>query len=221
MAFEYPELLKVFDDLFTSYRFEPFPDYLKNNHLTGVDPLLFPYAEDSLEYYDILHTYVKEYVALFYNDKVSPTADQQLVSFWNQFSASFPNGLPILSIESMVSVFTQFIFMVTGWHTHVGNVSPYSWDPAFAGPAMGDGHMMTLPQVLFAQNLVTMGTAGDMPMLLHDFSHIMLNDESKAVLSKFQKSLNELSQKIDDRNKKRRWVYNCFNPKFMGTSIAV
>jgi len=153
--------------------------------------------------------------------KKLPTEDKTLVTFWNHLSVSFPNGLPKLSIESLVSVLTQFIFTVTGWHTHVGNVSPYSWDPAFAGPAMGDGHTMTLPQVLFAQNLITLATAGDFPMITQDYSHMMVNEESKAVLQKFQKSLNELSQIIDERNKTRRWVFNSFNPKYFATSIAV
>jgi len=221
MSFEHPELLRAFDDIFTSYRFEPFPEHLKNINMTGVDPKLFPLGQDALDYYDILNTFVKEYVAVFYDETELPTADKTLVTFWNELSVSFPNGLPPLSIQSLVSVLTQFIFMVTGWHTQVGNVSPYSWDPAFAGPAMGDGHAMTLPQVLFAQNLVTLATAGEMPMLMQDYSHMMVNDESKEVLYKFQKSLDELSQKIDERNKTRTWVFNSFNPKYIATSIAV
>jgi len=37
--------------------------------MTGVDPKLFPLGQDAIEYYDILNTFVKEYVALFYDEK--------------------------------------------------------------------------------------------------------------------------------------------------------
>jgi len=220
LAFTHDSLPQVLDISYKSLKYETFPQFLKRQGMDKVDPDLFPMALDGLEYYQIVYKYVHDYVNIYYKNDGAVEHDAQIQEFWKKLTDLFPCKLPSLSKDALIQYITQFIFTVSGWHSQAGNVSAYFRDPAFAAPACPEGLLMSYPPMTFIQTLIAVGTAGNMPQVTDDWSHLMLDDESKKVLSIFRQELIELSKVIDSRNEKRI-CYNNFNPKYIHSSISV
>jgi hypothetical protein len=105
----------------------------------------FPYATDGLALYDILQTYSKEYLNIFFPDE-SVVQDPAVRAWWQGIVSLAPTlGLgPLNRAQQLIDLLTQVMFTVTGFHSQVGRVSPYLLDPAFltckirAGSQMSD-----------------------------------------------------------------------------------
>jgi len=220
VSFTYPTLRTVLDDTFVNYKYETYAQYLKRTGMHDVDPKLFPPGQDGMDYWNVVHKYVSSYLRVFYANDQALLEDVEFFTFWKAYSESFPSGLPEPTLDSVAEVLTQFIFYVTGMHTHVGTVAAYARDPAFAAGCVGEGQILSFPQNFYCQAIITVGTSGDMPAVLDNWSHLMPNDESKKVFDQFHEDLVALSKTIDERNNTRT-VYNNFNPKYIETSISV
>jgi len=220
VSFTYPTLKTVLDDTFANYRYETYANYLKRVGLDNVDPKLFPPGQDGMDYWKVVHSYVSAYLGVFYNSDQKLIEDVEMGEFWKGYSESFPGGLPPFNLVNVAEVLTQFIFYVTGMHTHVGTVAAYARDPAFAAGCVGEQQIMSFPQNCYCQAIITVATSGEMPMVTDDWSHLYTNIEAKKVFMKFHDDLLKLSATIDERNKTRT-TYNNFNPKFIETSISV
>jgi len=212
---------KIIDDSFTTYKYESFYQYLQRTGMYNVDPNLYPFGQDGMDYWNAVRKYVTEYIYLFYPNEQKLHADKEFVEFWTQYSASFPGGLPPLLLPNVIDVITEFIFYVSGIHTHVGTLGAYCRDPRFAAGCVGEGQSQAYPQHLYTQVALTVGTAGHMPRMLQDWSHLLPNQEAMTVWCKFHEEMCALQTTIEDRNKSRKYAFNNFNPEYIETSIAV
>jgi hypothetical protein len=220
-AWDYSELKKVIDDSYTTYKFESFSQFLQRTGMYNVDPNLYPFGQDGMDYWNAVRKYVTEYIYLFYSNEQKLHADNEFVEFWTQLSATFPGGLPPLLLPNVIEVLTEFIFYVSGIHTHVGSLGAYCRDPRFAAGCVGEGQTQAFPQHLYTQVALTVGTAGQMPRMSQDWSHLLPNKEAMGVWRKFHEEMCELQTTIEARNKSRKHPFNNFNPEYIETSIAV
>jgi len=193
--------------------------------MKDVDPKLYPLAQDGMEFWNILYKYVSSYINIYWKNDQELLNDRELFIFWDVLSKSFPGpGLPSLTLQSIAEVLTQFIFYVSAVHTQVGSVGAYCKEPDFAAGCVGENQRIAFPQNFYAQISITVATAGEMPMMLDDWSHLFERKDAKDVFAIFHNELQQLSKTIDERNKNkkiRKWPFNNFNPAHTETSIAV
>jgi hypothetical protein len=220
LAFPHDVLVKYLEDAFTGFKFYTFPQFIESLGMKDVDGSIFPMAEDGLEYWDVVHKYIHDYIHTFYQSEDSLKSDQEVLAFWDQFNSTFPNGIPELSLPNLITVLTQTIHYVSSMHTQAGNTAPYARDPAFTQMAIPSDSLMGAPQMALTQSMLTVATTGKQPMMTENWSHI-IPDEAKGVWNTFHKDLLHLSQQINIRNKQRPWKFNSMNPEHLVTSVAV
>ena len=62
--------------------------------------------------------------------------------FWGYLLKKFP-GMPVeITKANMTTMLTEFIFRVSGFHEHVGNVNVVGLSPSMISPALKKGKLM-------------------------------------------------------------------------------
>jgi Lipoxygenase len=184
----------------------------------------FPYATAGLALYDILQTYTKDYLGIFYPGE-SVVQDPAVRAWWQGIVSLAPTlGLaPLNRAQQVIDLSTQVMFTVTGFHHQVGRVSPYLLDPAFltckirAGSQMSD--IQATVQVL---NLCAL-TGLAQPPLIGDYTHLFLEQNRAraiAAFERYQQALIQLSADIDTRNRRREQPFQTFNPTLLNVSVS-
>lgn len=88
------------------------------------DSLKMPLYEDGIDFYKVVRTYVKDYVALHYADDEAVLNDVGLQEFHKNLNEHLVNNdlTAFTTVEALVDVLATYIYYVTGYHTHVGNL---------------------------------------------------------------------------------------------------
>jgi len=68
--------------------------------------------------------------------------------------------------------------------------------------------------------IVGASTTIKLPTIMDDWSDHFSHDDEKEVYAHWKQNLHQLSAKIDDRNKTRKWLFEDFNPKHVTCSIS-
>ena len=80
-------------------------------------------------------------------------------------------------------------------------------------------------QASFQALNVALMTAKKVPMLMSDFSHLVLNDkhqeQTRAIFGLFRQELGDLANEIDAANVHRARPCNAFNPRTMTSSVSI
>jgi len=203
--------------------FQTFPRAMAAKRIEALGDA-FPYATDGLALYDILQTYTKDYLSIFFPGE-SVVEDPAVRAWWQGIVSLAPTlGLgPLNRAQQLIDLITQVMFTVTGFHCQVGRVSPYLLDPAFltckirAGSQMSD--VQATVQVL---NLCAL-TGLEQPPLIGDYTHLFLEQNKAPVMAAFeryQRALIQLSADIHERNKRREQPFQTFNPTLLNVSVS-
>eukprot|EP00947_MAST-08B_sp_MAST-8B-sp1_P005819 g5819.t1 len=207
-----------------------------------VDDLYCPLG-DSLDLIARIRVYVMEYCDVYYADgdqadeaRIAVSSDDSLRNVFGHCRKWWSNFPAVESKEDLVYVLTEFIFRVTGWHQHIGNVNLSGTSPAAVCPHMKAGRLYgaLLPNTILA--IISYLTAGMVkgigddafPSLIDDWSHLLHDDEkgikAREAFQRFHLSMLEYADVIEKRNaalgRGRRWINNDFNPQFCKISIA-
>jgi type IV secretory pathway TrbD component len=206
----------------------------ESGHAVRVLPALadFPFAEDLLEFRNIVFEYVYSFICLTYQSDADVLHDKQLQSFHRILSeqrerhAGGPFDVPRFSSRMAVAqVLTDYIVTVTGIHTSVGHVSDYLLDPTSASGKVRPGAIMSDVQGVFQVAVIAMATGFPQPALSADFSHMfedLPNSRSAIrIAGEFRTKLLELGRRIDERNEARRIPCNAFHPRFLQSSVSI
>jgi Lipoxygenase len=167
----------------------------------------YPYATDGLALYEILQTYTKDYVGIFFPGE-SVVQDPAVRAWWQGIVSLAPTlGLgPLNRAQQLIDMITQVMFTVTGFHWQVGRVSPYLLDPAFLASKIRAGSQMSdIQATVQVLNLCAL-TGLEQPPLIGDYTHLFLEKDKEHVIAAFeryQQALIQLSADIDKRNKRR------------------
>ncbi len=107
----------------------------------------------------------------------------------------------------------------------VGNVAEYLVDASVATAKLRPNENMADIQASFQALLVAMLTGRPQPLLMNDFSHLLLRDEhfatTQKVFTNFQEDLETLAQAIDARNRVRPYTTEAFQPRLLLSSISI
>ncbi len=234
-------------DLFNSFTDFAFP---RNLRLRGVDDrsLLrdFPYRDDGLLVWSILEDYVSEYIGIYYRTNRDVREDFELQNWLRVLRTAVTDGgfglvsLPkqLTNRDQLIDLLTQIIFIAGPQHSAIAwtqyqymafipNMPGAIYQPIPAEKGMfSDENSLTdfLPDVTrtFAQlnPIASVGTKYD-PKAFTDFGVNSFQDPRAIdVLTKFQRRLEVVEQRISQRNKRRKVCYPGFLPSRMANSTS-
>ena len=232
-----------------SFKEMSFPNDLKNQRLE--DPnLFFPYRDDGKLVWEAIHEFVREYVNLYYKCDRDVVADLELQTWGDEIGGSLEdNKMGIAdfprqfhTINQIVETVGNIIFLATAQHNCV-HYSLYQY-VAFA-PNMPFSLMAPpntdLQTPIFQEDLSKL-----MPPLkdvlvqslgfylnfiqankIGEYKLSQFDREAWEIVRNYQKKLQEISNKINLRNKKRTsdgeksiFNYDLMNPHYMANSIT-
>ena len=197
-------------------KLETFPEMIKRQN---IDTVTLPFHEDGLDYYNIVHKFVSDYVDLYY--KSDSDLDAGVHSFWKSWSDNLPGHLRPLNLDGLKDVVAQTIVIASGHHNQVGTLGEYITDPTFAPFSWVEGELSATPFNALMMPLVYIGANLDQPRIMEDFSHVMLDDKAKAVCHAFTADLQKFVDTVEGRNTKRVRPYSCFNPKYVEMAASI
>lgn len=124
---------------------------------------------------------------------------------------------------------TDWITGVTAVHHLVGGLAPYMLDPRTAGFALKKGKDMKGAEQALLDIALTMGTGHAMPMLVDDYTPLLLQDEhintTTKIFRTFQEDLGRLSDQVNERNRRRvaagSFAFRRFDPRRLRVSVSV
>jgi hypothetical protein len=205
-------------------RYSTFPETIEKKRVAALGDRV-PYATDGVALWNTIRAFVAEYASVFYRPG-ELSADGALRRWWQALCALAPAlGFEPLSEDTqIIDLLTQFMFVVTGFHEHVGGVAEYVLDPAFMGGKIRKGHLMADVQSTVQVLLLLAATGFKQPPLIGDYTHLFLERErsaARAVFARYQQALQALSAAIDSRNQQRVQPYQTFNPVFLQSSVSI
>lgn len=184
-----------------------------------------PYVQDGLDFYRIVHRFVRSYFELYYPDQDSIYSDRTLSDFVAKIE-SFGIDLPELKHgDDLINIMVEYITMVTAFHHHVGTVTEYILDPQASCGKIRPNATMADVQTAVQTLVIALFTSFKQPALLSDFTHLLLHDEhlpkTTEIFNQFQASLIQLGHEIDDRNLKRPYPVTAFHPAYLLSAVSI
>ncbi|HXJ40308.1 MAG TPA: lipoxygenase family protein, partial [Bryobacteraceae bacterium] len=181
-----------------------------------------PYSVDGMDFWNRIEAYVDDCLdaspalaRILYGE-----AGEETRAWWDDLSRQLTKGLPPLDRESLGAVITWLLFIVTGFHAHVGHVAPYVRNAnvnagrPFAGAVMAD------PQNSLQMGVVAVITGLKVPHIDGDFSRSMPDAGALACYKRFQRALADLQEELDRRNGKRVQPFPGFLPRVVPCSVS-
>jgi len=116
-AFDYEGLNEFINDLHSNHKRIAKPDLFKINKTTG----LTPFTRDIQKYWDIMSSFV--------NDFVSQLSEEQVSTFYHTIDNSIDMINPKVHYDTVSDFLTYNLVLVTAWHQYVGSMAPYTFNP--------------------------------------------------------------------------------------------
>eukprot|EP01084_Bolivina_argentea_P294905 507573_1 len=219
-GFEYSSVEKIAKYILDNYDFTPFYERYDLSMKNTPDEI-FPFIIDSKEYYDCIYNFTQNYVNSYYNENDS---DHKYIQY---FYENICKNLKIndennnqCEKNKLCHVITNLICTVTAYHEQVGGVMDYvniklDWLDTKLYKNKSDICQVSKNDFVASAALVML-TGVRNPGIINDFKHILLKDDklekNKQIFDKWQNELNQLAERINQRNKKRRIAFNACNP---------
>ncbi|KAM4595729.1 polyunsaturated fatty acid lipoxygenase ALOX15B-like [Fundulus diaphanus] len=206
----------------------------------------FYYRDDGFRLWDILHSYVKGILKLYYKDDQEVKHDAELQKwireiYANGFLQRQSSGIPqrFNSVSELVKFVTMVIFTGSVQHSAVnsGQFDFGGWmpnlpstmqcpPPTEKGKATEDMIMAALPDKVTTRR--TIDTLFLLTRKYSDFLHFgkypeehFTEEKTLTLIEKFQEDLRKLSEQIKDRNKKLPLPYTYLDPEMVENSVAI
>lgn len=230
-------------------------DYIQYLKRKGIDT---EYYRQSGALLSIYRKFLADYMAYYYPTPGDVVHDRELMAFLRQYIFQ----LEVLSLDQVpsnelfatdseevspekaqllygfvISLFSNFMLVVTAGHEQVGCVSPYVQDVSFCAFRWTPGASIGTKQTATNQALLMSFTSTPMPMLLGtDWSHLFPESSvpregvktPTECFRSFQEDLKAMSERCDaydaaasERSFPENFPMYVTNPKYLETSISV
>uniref|UniRef100_K1R5X6 Allene oxide synthase-lipoxygenase protein n=1 Tax=Magallana gigas TaxID=29159 RepID=K1R5X6_MAGGI len=226
-------------------------EFLKQRGVYCRDGSILPtfyQRDDSLAIYDVIRSYVTDYVSLYYDTSEKLLNDAEIQNFGQElFKPKSENGCGILglpfengrftSVDELVVFLTSMIFTSSVVHAAV-NFAQYdtygyfpNYPPMLKGPPPKNKNPLEekdilniLPDksVILESMLITKILSGRSVNSIGDFEMTYTYDPAAAqIIDKFREDLKSVSRKIHQRNDKVENKYDYLLPEGVPNSISV
>ncbi|OQR84828.1 hypothetical protein ACHHYP_12770 [Achlya hypogyna] len=199
------------------FKYETFPEHRARQN---IDTTTLPFHEDGMDYWNIVRTFVNDYLDLYFKTDTDVTGDVHVNKFWSFLNDKLPFDMRPLTLENLKDFVAHGIFLVSSMHNHLGTIAEYVSDPAFCPSAWVEGELAGRPGTAVRLALIMTATGFTQPAITEDFSHIMLDDAAKAVCHSFTKAVTDQIAVVDARNASRVQPFQSFNPKTMEMAVT-
>jgi len=223
---------KVFDISYTeSIAYKPFSERVEelNPALKKLaDKGKFPYATDGLAYFEVVRSFVREWLSM----AGDAATDKHAKAFYDVMKKS-SNGqkhtLPPLdsSPDAMTNLLSTIIFTVTAYHELIGHVIDYAILPsraAFRLTKNGDPMQADIQAFLLTATIAA-STSIKMPMLMKKFPNFFGAGDAppweRDVWDSFIGNLQVQSDKVQELDEKRDVEFKYFDPSRFECSVSV
>jgi hypothetical protein len=226
-AFTYDAMSQIFDASYTkSVAFQPFskreyiPELIKLSNQNK-----FPYIDQGDEFYDIVRSFVCEWLDL--SGKYAE--DDQAMKFYKSVQETTRGQAyevpDYRSRSDMIELCSQIIFTVTAYHELVGTVVDYSCLPNRAGFRVCENEDCNDVQSFLIQAMITATTNVGIPLLNGKFENFFgvggAPDWEISVWEKFRSTLKEQSKRVQSADLWRDVEFKHFDPQNFECSVSV
>jgi hypothetical protein len=197
LSFPYDTLLRYYDDgarAFDIRRLDVRADAERRNIPATLN---YPYLPQALRYWDVIESYVRDYVERYYPDEPSLQADTVAHGWFEALDRALQHGIrsyvPSLTKEHLIKLCTLIIYSVSVAHTENS-----LWHYALGMPTTvrqdGSGQPIGEVQMTLDFQLVITSPA---TLLLDDISHLALDHEAARIMRGFQGNLWQLQRELE------------------------
>mmetsp|Transcript_56641 Transcript_56641/g.137598 ORF Transcript_56641/g.137598 Transcript_56641/m.137598 type:complete len:740 (+) Transcript_56641:310-2529(+) len=220
LPMEYEGGLKdAFIDLFKNFKFERFPDFIKDR---GLDDCEFHVAAtDGIELHNIISKYVGDFLDYVYPAEDALQEDTAMKNTYMYMVQRIRGLPPEYNLENMKTVFSEILFRVTGWHSSIGNVSMYALNPSLINirlKALENETFVSPKEAAIGVAMIVAVTTVDCPRLSQDWRQVFRNP-SNIPYNKLRLAMAKFESSVNRRNKKRFENVD-FHPKNAALSIT-
>ncbi|MBJ8344363.1 lipoxygenase family protein [Antrihabitans sp. YC2-6] len=214
----------------------------------GVDNpsvLDFPYRDDALLIWDVLHNWVDEYIRAYYHSDADVVGDVELTAFADEVitRGKVKGFRRLTTIEELVEAVTMITFTASAYHasvnypqSHLMTYAPFaSGFTATAAPTTTTGHseadwIKMLPSVFvslanfyFLNVLATIyyRPLGDYRTNVFPFPEAIYDPKVTGALARFRSALQGAENEINVRNMTRSQPYEYLLPSNIPTSTNI
>lgn len=205
---------QLFNDIFSDWKYEPFPKMIKSKR---IDVSNMPLYEDGMLLWNCIKNYVNSYLDLYnYTDNMP----SDVSDYWKHLNSQVNYGLPTLNRENLVDHLTNTIWWCTGGHEYVGSIVEYLVHPDGLIPKVCPGKSIGDVQT-FAQALIIIALTGiRQPSLMDDWKHLF-EEKAHDIVKSLQIELAKVSDIISDRNKNRKIKFWSMDPRILESSVSI
>ena len=254
-GWKYSELARMAKNELQNYEYKPYYakcdlDGLNKLYSKGIynnDELdkIYPFIQDSKDYFDLTYSFVEKYLTIVYGDLQSAESQKKCLDdrFCIAFLKQLCDGLKlnyeneVLKRENnclllLCELLTSMITSVTSYHEMVGTMGDVACvKPDWIGTKIykknGIKELRSPRNDIATTSVLIMLTGVRNPSILNDFSNVFSKtnekefNEIKDVLNEWQSSLKQFATIVDERNKKRRIPFQACNPNVMECSVSI
>jgi len=188
----------------------------------------YSYGEDSVEFINIIREYCTTFVNTYYESDEALINDREFEIWWHQ-SNMHELIIPEITRHELIVHLTYYIFIVTGFHQHVGILNQILKNPDVATWKVRKN--VVGPTIQGAVQVMTIALAtGDPQVELLSYDPIRIlqyDDPNRQTMMNawavFKRKMEKLNDEIEERNasKERKFACQSFLPKRQGISIGV
>ena len=106
------------------YVANPMTEQIVNYESLKKSGMSFPYAEDGLDFYDIVFKFVEGYINIYFTDDSAIHADKSIKRLWLAVRKLPNSGIPStwngMNKNEVIKIISHYIFHVTAVHHIVG-----------------------------------------------------------------------------------------------------
>jgi len=205
----------------------------------AVDPSLeLPLVVDGDGFYNAAKGLVGAYLREYYADGRMNEypgdgpdrcgADKGLKAWRDRINVIAPmSDIPELTCAALEELLSTVVYLVTAGHTHVGALAGEVEDPCFAPWSWREGEQCGTPRTALTQALTFALTSLEQPLLLDDFSHVLLNDkhDARSIWKKFTDDLAAHGAVVDKNNAAREAAggraFRTFDPDVVEVAVGI
>jgi len=224
-----------FEDAYRTYR--QFYEELRSE---GVQMPELPFFEDGLLIHQEIQRYVDSAIDLIYGSgqylcnaryRVDVEAQRFISQFWALSDPATPDFWPQefrgSTCNNLKGLLTEVIFMVTGWHRHVGTVADFFRDTRLASTVWKEGESNTRPRQAHLMMLLAATTNAILPKLSQELSetiygdHTALSDNFRTLNSRMLEVQSEIEQRNQVRQSQNNVPYHNMEPESIEWGVQV
>jgi len=206
------------------YKFELFKDKYFVKEMSDLPDEIYPIATDLKEYWDVTHKFVRNYTRIYYDDETLQK-DHFIPRWWKRLNEALRTEYS-LNIENMENMLTHLIINGSAWHQYVGNaIQEYLRKPYHCGSKIRPDAVQSDIQSYVQAVTIGILTGLPMPDILNDWKFVLLHDDkmkqTSKVFDEWQSDLKQMSQRVQERNAKRRMPIKFIDPAHLDCSVGI